>query len=191
MKIEIREKEGKLLVFSPYHQNFIRRSHNLGGRWVEDTKAWEFDARDRERVRKCCLEVYGDDGTPQDKLYTMQAKSKIEIRVSRGSVYLGGYQIARAYDRDSGARLGEGVILLEGEIASGGSRNYWETIVREGSVIEIKDMTHLQTENAKKSAEEYEKWEILSVVGQKSVRRKQTKKMSAKKSISLPLMKSA
>lgn len=68
--------------------------------------------------------------------------------------------------RDSGARLGECVILLDGDISSGGSRVNWTTTVDIDSVIEIKDMTSEQVEMARKSVERYGKWDIIEITEQ-------------------------
>jgi hypothetical protein len=163
MKIRI-DTDGTILrVYSPYNPAFVRRAHRLGGKWNRDKSSWDFDARDIERVRKMCLEVYGVDDSVPEVLYTLQAKAVENIEVSLQSIYFAGHQIARAWDRDSGAILGDGVILLEGEISSGGSRNYWKTILQKDSVIEIKDASALQVEIAKKAIERYGKWELIKV----------------------------
>lgn len=62
--------------------------------------------------------------------------------------------------------MGEGVILLDGDISSGGSRVNWTTTVDIDSVIEIKDMTSEQVEMARKYVERYGKWEIIEVTKQ-------------------------
>lgn len=43
--------------------------------------------------------------------------------------------LCRAFGRDSGAVLGDGVMLIKGKISSGGSRVNWETVVYEGTVF--------------------------------------------------------
>lgn len=163
LKVRLAKKGINLLVYAPYHPNFIDRAHRLGGRWDGARGEWIFDNRDADRVRKACMEVYGSDGSIPQKLYTLQAKAIEHICVSRRCIYFAGYQIARVWGRDSGARLGDGVILVEGGIRSGGSRVNWVTIVDAESVIELKDLTPEQVELARKAAERYGKWEILSV----------------------------
>lgn len=163
LKVKLVKEGNKLLVYSPYHPNFIERAHRLGGQWDDARGARVFDCRDEDRVRKACVEVYGTDGSVPKQLFTIQAKAIEQICVSQRCIYLAGYQIARAWSRDSGARLGDGVILLEGGIRSGGSRVNWVTIVDAESVIELKDLTPEQVELSRKAAERYGKWEILSV----------------------------
>jgi hypothetical protein len=182
MTVRIEQADNNLLVYSQYNPAFVRRSHNLGGKWNDELKAWIFDSRDEMRIRKLCIDVYGTDGSPTETLYTIQAKANIDIEVSLNSIYFAGHQIARAWGRDSGAKLGEGVLLLEGEIGSGGSRNYWLTRIKSDSVIEIKDLTQAQVDLAKKSSDKYKKWEITLLQEQVPVKiKKDTKKVSCKK----------
>lgn len=161
MEIKIGIIEEHVCVTSPYHPNFISRAHNLGGIWSENKKQWLFDYRDIERVRKMCLDIFGDDGEYNGEYYTAQFRAVEDISVSLGGIYLAGYMVAKAWSRDGGARLGEGVILLEGSIGSGGSRSYWKTIVDKESIIEIKDMTLHQLHKAIQYIDRYGKWEMI------------------------------
>lgn len=61
----------------------------------------------------------------------------VEIMKTLNFVNIGGKIFYQAYERDSGARTGEDVALLEGNIDSGGSRNYWKSIVEEGSKFKV------------------------------------------------------
>lgn len=47
----------------------------------------------------------------------------------QGPVEVAGRTIARAWGRDSGAKLGDGVVKLQGRVGSGGSMKNWETVV--------------------------------------------------------------
>lgn len=51
--------------------------------------------------------------------------------------YFMGYTVARAYGRDSGAKLGDNVSMLKGGISSGGSMNNWKTYIDEDSVFRL------------------------------------------------------
>lgn len=169
VKVAFAQTDNAMYLDCPYNHNFVQRAHRLAGQWDEGKGRWRFDARDLEKVKKACMEVFGTDGSIPEKLFTLQARAIVEISASRKSIFFAGHQIARAWGRDSGARLGDGVILLEGEVRSGGSRVNWDTIIDDGSVIEIKDLTPKQVDLAKRSAERYEKWEILSVVEQPNI----------------------
>jgi DNA repair protein RadC len=56
------EQDGRLAVSSPYHPNFPARARLLGGEWDVARRVWIFDAREDDRVRSLCREIYGTDG---------------------------------------------------------------------------------------------------------------------------------
>jgi DNA repair protein RadC len=56
------EQDGRLAVSSPYHPNFPARARLLGGEWDVARRVWIFDARDDDRVRSLCRDIYGTDG---------------------------------------------------------------------------------------------------------------------------------
>ena len=59
MPLSIFERDGKIAVRSPYHPQFPARARQLGGAWDAGRLIWLFDARDEERVRELCEEVFG------------------------------------------------------------------------------------------------------------------------------------
>ena len=63
MPVSIVEQDGRLAVNSPYHPNFPARARLLGGDWDVARRVWIFDAREDDRVRSLCREIYGTDGT--------------------------------------------------------------------------------------------------------------------------------
>jgi len=52
-------QDGRIAVSSPYHPNFPARARSLGGNWDAVRRVWVFDARDEDRVRSLCREIYG------------------------------------------------------------------------------------------------------------------------------------
>ena len=130
---------GRISVVSPYHKNFPGRAKELGGKWYAQEKAWVFDAREEPQVRDLCREVYGTDG-PGTEVADVRARFTSEASAARDGVYLLGREVARAWGRDSGAKLGTGVILESGRIASGGSSANWRTEVREDTVLLLHDV---------------------------------------------------
>ncbi len=56
------ERDGHIVVSSPYHPNFPARARGLGGEWDAVRHLWIFDAADRDRVTALCREIYGPDG---------------------------------------------------------------------------------------------------------------------------------
>lgn len=123
-------------VTAPYNSEFISAAKRLGGRW--DAPEWVFDARDEARVRALLIECYGTDGEIAD-LVTIRIEWTENESAKRASIEANGRTIARADGRDSGARLGDGVVLLDGEFGSGGSRANWTTTARAGTVVLVRD----------------------------------------------------
>ena len=59
----------------------------------------------------------------------------------RDAIRIAGREVARATSRDSGAKLGEGVVLLSGGFASAGSVKNWGTESKsDGATVLIRDM---------------------------------------------------
>lgn len=134
---------------SPYHPNLPARAKALGGRFNGEDKSWYFDPRDEERVRTLVRKIFGTDGSSEaTDLVTLRVSFPAGWREDRDGVFVAGRCIARAFGRDSGARLGEGVILLAGSIDSGGSRARWKTAVAAGSVFEVRDVPRAAAEAA-------------------------------------------
>src|SRR5271169_998086 len=62
MPVSIVEQGGRIVVGTPYHPNFPARARLLGGDWDAPRHVWIFDAREDDRVRSLCREIYGTDG---------------------------------------------------------------------------------------------------------------------------------
>ena len=141
--ISITSKDGRLAVEAPYHPDFIAQARALGGRWDRDwdrdSQRWNFDAREEEPVRGLCRAVYGTDGTQTD-LVEVRARFPGGLTAERAPIYLLGREAVSATGRDSGARLGEGVVLEEGSAGSGGSVKYWQTRLSKGAVLRLHDV---------------------------------------------------
>jgi hypothetical protein len=120
-QVEITKVGNELHVESPYHPDLPRQARKLGGDWRKPV--WVFDARNEAEVRALYRDVYGTDGSSEDKTVTVEIKfSSEEAYCGDKSLFFAGRQIVRIFDRDSGAKLGDGVTVLEGGFSSGGSR---------------------------------------------------------------------
>lgn len=115
-----------------YNRDLVSKCKDLGGKWDAEEKAWIFSDIIAEKVEEL------------DELYNSELIN-VEIKVHdddiygcADSVFFLGYQLAKATGRDSGASLGKGFALIEGEITSGGSAKNWLTIVRGGTVLRAK-----------------------------------------------------
>lgn len=146
--VEIIKTGGEITAHTPYNPAFPAKARKLGGRWRAHDKTWVFDGRDEDRVRKACRDVYGTDGSDGDDVVDLRVTYAKEALGDRAAVYFAGREVARAYGRDSGAKLGEGVVQLEGRIGSSGSRQYWCTQIRAGSVFELRDVPRAAAEKA-------------------------------------------
>lgn len=143
--MKVYKEENRVVVDSPYNTLFLEEAKRLGGRFRPNSKEWTFDVRDEERVKEMLLRVYGTDGIKED-FCTLRIEWKADESVGKGPIIAHGRKIASAWGRDSGAKLGDGVILLSGSFHSGGSMKNWETRVREGTVVLVRDFPRKEAE---------------------------------------------
>lgn len=108
----------RLAVKSPYYPPFTDEARKLNGKW--NAGQWEFDPRDEQRVKAALVRSYGTDGTLVPELTTVT----VEITRSTPNPYFAyGREIANRRGRDGYPRLGEGVVVIEGDFDnSAGSR---------------------------------------------------------------------
>ena len=143
MAIQITKSGTDLLVQTPHmNTNFNKRLRDMGGRW--ESPAWRVDARNEALVRAALKRSYGGDGEGEPDTVSLQCH--IEKDSWQGPVEVAGRVIARAFGRDSSAKLGEGVVRLEGSVTSGGSRANWRTVV--DAVVVIHDCPRKVAEKA-------------------------------------------
>jgi hypothetical protein len=133
--VKIDTVDGKLAVTTPYDGDFVRRARKLGGKW--DGKAWLFMLPIRAQVEEALSDCYGYSVDRTEDRLTLRVTVHVDLHGSDGPVKFGPYTLARAWGRDSGARPGEDVALIEGRIRSGGSRKNWGAHVDAGSVFII------------------------------------------------------
>lgn len=140
--LTIKTTSTEVQLFAPYHPEMPSRAKSLGGKFRRSDQAWVFDPRDADHVREMALDIYGTDGseTALADLRVTVSDEEPWVSRSREALYVGAIQVARAYGRDSGGKLGDGVIQLEGRIRSGGSMKNWDVRASEGSVFEVRDI---------------------------------------------------
>ena len=136
--MQITTSSSNVRVIAPYNPGFIAAAKRIGGKW--QAPAWSFDIRDEDRVRALCMEHYGEDGRTPVETRTVRVQFVGARRADCDAVRFCGREIGRARGRDSGATLGDGIVVLEGEVASGGSVKNWATVVRAGAVVLIRDV---------------------------------------------------
>ena len=140
MKISV--ENGMAKIFTPYNVEFVARIKNIGGRkWNPDERCWMIPEAEIETARQYMLEVYGETDLPDgDERVTVKVTFNDDVAERTAPVILFGKEIARAWDRDGGAKVGEDVTLISGNISSGGSRANWLTKIAEGSVFKVRNV---------------------------------------------------
>lgn len=141
MKVQAIRENGKIKMKSGFHPDLAQKAKQLGGKWDGGEKCWIFDERDDEHVKKLYMRIYGDDGETTQNLVDVRITVVEELSECCGAIYACGKILAKAFGRDSGAKVGDGVKLLKGKIDSGGSMKNWRTIIGDGSVFELRDVT--------------------------------------------------
>lgn len=156
--VTLETRDGKIYVKSPYNPEMPSPAKRIGGRW--SAPYWVFDARDEARVRELCIKIYGTDGSPATgDLVTVRCRIfDGDWNKKTGGLFLAGRQVACAAGRDSGAKLGGGVVIIEGRgFTSSGSMKNWYTTGRDGTIFEIRDVPRAAAER------EIDAWEGLEV----------------------------
>jgi hypothetical protein len=146
--MEITRNEKTISVASNYNPTLPGDAKKLGGKWNPGEKVWTFDIRDENRVEALYRNIYGEWDTENEVTNLVNVKITATDDISKycSGIFFGGRQLARATGRDSGATLGQGVILLSGIATSGGSINNWQTCINKNSVFEVKDIPLTQVE---------------------------------------------
>lgn len=138
--IQIQRTETKIIVQSPYNSLFVEQARKLAGKFKDCPKRWEFDIRDEAEVLEACYLHYGEDGIRNDKC-NVQITFHETFSEYHGALTILGYPLARAFNRDSGAKVGDGVLIKEGGFDSGGSMKNWTTKAYAGTVIVLRDIS--------------------------------------------------
>lgn len=140
--IELFVTDKKIELTVPYLPEFPIAARSLGGKWDHDRGSWFFNPGLESLIREICIKFYGTDGLDNDDLVTVRAVAGNNPVISshKQALYLGPIQIARAYGRDSGAKLNPIVRIIDGHVFSCGTRKRWNTALSAGSVIEIRNV---------------------------------------------------
>ena len=157
-------QQGDLIaVSSPYHPDFPPKARRLSGSFDRASTTWTFPSAAEPHVRGLCREIYGTDGTACDTV-TLRVTATEGLYEGRGPITIAGRIVASARGRDSGARTGEGVLLLEGRATSGGSMKNWTTEISVGAVMEIIDVPRAAVPDADETQRLALEVEIVSSV---------------------------
>ena len=112
-----------------FNQDLVDDCKNLGGKY--DNNVWVFSDIVADKVDEL-------DFLYNSELIAVEITALEDIREWHAPVSFMGYSIARAFGRDSGAKLANDVSMIKGGYDSGGSMKNWVTRVDEGSVFRLK-----------------------------------------------------
>lgn len=161
MTVRIVTIGGYVHLTAPFHPEFAAAARDLGGIWHSAT--WRFDARDEQRVRDLCMDIWGTDGTPCE-LVTLRCRAASRAFDAAGTeceLYLAGRQVAKVFGKsDVRARLGSGVVMLSGRFHGGGSSKNPYCSWADGTTFELRDIPRAAAERAR--AESPELIEIIA-----------------------------
>jgi len=154
-------ENGLIAIDTPYNKEFIARIKGVGAKWNPTRRVWEADARTIETVRDIMRDVYGQDDMPQELVDVKVKVGDQDIYEDKGAVVIFGRTIATAWGRDTGARVGDGVVLESGKVTSGGSMKNWRTIIKAGSVLTVYDVPKQAVEKGLGWVDWYGTYEVV------------------------------
>lgn len=162
LRVRVEAKGEQLHVRSPYNKVFVAGARNLGGQWAEPD--WVFDPRNERLVRELCQRVYGTDGESVPDTVSVEIEWSEKDHEDQAGFVCCGRVIAAASGRDSGAKLGAGVVVLNGRFNSGGSMKNWTTTCEGGTKVLLHDIPRgLLTEYIERQQEDAP-WRTYTVI---------------------------
>lgn len=161
MRVRTEEKDGKLLIFSPYNKNFINQIHNIGSaKWNGSNKYWTVNLDSKSEVLSILTDVYGENGEKPVETCTITIEAKDVVEKEHDDVSFLGISLAKASSRDSGATVAsDNVDLIKGDIDSGGSAKHWYTWIDKRTQFKIHNFSTALLEKAKND----ENFELISI----------------------------
>lgn len=138
--VRIERTDSQIIVTAPYNTEFISQARNYAGKFNAETKAWSFDIRDEAYVLEACYLAYGEDGVRYNKC-DVQITLPEGYDVHQDAIVFFGRKVARAFDRSSGAKVADGVVIKQGGFTSAGTRKDWVTRALKGTQIILRDVS--------------------------------------------------
>ena len=135
--INLKKENGMLVVSTPYNSEFVNRAKNLGGRWDAKNSTWVFDESVEDYVKQTLLDIFGVTGEASYETCSLIVRNFTK-NAKKSGVELFSRTIAIAFGRDTGAKLGDGIVWIDGKKVSDGSYKNWNTYI-ENATFEIQD----------------------------------------------------
>lgn len=133
----MKNENGLIAVTTSFNSEFVKKAKDLGGKWDAKNSEWIFDSTIEEYVKSLLLDIFGVTGESKYETCSLIIKN-VTLEQFNGGIELFGRTIARAFGRDTGAKLGEGIVWVSGTKDSGGSVKNWNTKIENGT-FEIQD----------------------------------------------------
>ena len=147
MKIET--KDGKAYISAPYNPDFVARIKAMGARWEASSRCWVVREDAIDAARAAMMAIYGEnDETPAAERVTLIVHAVDGADALRGAITLAGKTIAKAFGRDSGAKIGDDVAFITGAPYSAGSAKGWFTVIPADAMFEVYDVARSKAEEA-------------------------------------------
>ena len=146
---------GKIAVYTPYDKKFVQAIKKIGSaRW--NGEAWTVPENYIDDVRSFMKDIYGRDDQDPGESVDCEIEFFGEYYEDKAAFTMFGKTLARAWGRDSGARVGDDVMLVDGSIGSGGSRANWDTRIYKGAKFIVKNIPKARFDKEKDEySEEY------------------------------------
>jgi hypothetical protein len=149
MNFQIEKNENTISVTADYNDEFVKVARTMGGKW--HSPSWVFDIREEDLVRSTCLKIYGTDGVNTDLVDVQITLNDFDAKKC-APIVIFGKTVARAFGRDSGAKIGTGIVIKSGKFGSGGSAKNWLTTAENGTSFIMRDVSRSLVEaNIEKS----------------------------------------
>lgn len=165
--------DNKAEIYTPYNPEFVSvLKESIGSaKWNANKKCWIVPAVSVDSVRKLMIQIYGESDIEPAKHVDVKVTFDTDYAYSMCSAYtLFGKTVATAYGRDSGAKIGTDVEVIQGGAYSTGSAKNWRTQIKKGSVFIIRDVS-------KNLVDQWDDDEIsVEVVGDAKVDKEELKK---------------
>lgn len=164
MNITLDEKDGKLIIQIPPGAEKAREELKaLGAKWNPAATSWELSTAARSKVADVLWRHFGGYNTCMRDGYAVTVKAIEDVSAGRRSISFFGREIIMGHGRDSGARPGGDVVILEGKVSTGGSVRYWETRASKGTVVRVENLDLEAIKNDDGTLNIPSCWELVSV----------------------------
>lgn len=144
IQIAVDDTESQVYLASPYHPDMPAMAKAAGGKW--NGEVWAFPLAADAEVRRICLEVYGEDGTPQPRVTIRCQASDALVGTPAKSIFLAGRKVASTKGAESGVLLGDAITVIEGGFVRKEEDKGAAVVAKQGTVFEICDLPVLAAE---------------------------------------------